>query len=56
MMEATPEPNLILPLDPANIAAVRRTFHSFGVACKTLAAASWLMDLMPGNDKWVISG
>jgi hypothetical protein len=56
MMEVTPEPNLILPLDPANIASVRGTFHSFGVACKTLAAASRLMDLMPGNDKWVISG
>ena len=56
MMEATPEPNLILPLDPANIASVRETFHSFGVACETLAAASRLMDLMPGNDKWVVSG
>lgn len=56
MMEITPEPNLILPLDPANIVSVRGAFHSFGVVCKTLAAASGLMDLMPGNDKWVISG
>ena len=56
MMEVTPEPNLILPLDPANIASVRGTFHSFGVACETLAAASRLMDLMPGNEKWVVSG
>lgn len=56
MMEVTPEPNLILPLDPTKIASVRETFHSFGVACKTLAAASRLMDLMPGNDKWVVSG
>lgn len=56
MMEVTPEPNLILPLDPADIASVRGTFHSFGVACETLAAASRLMGLMPDNDKWVISG
>lgn len=56
MMEVTPEPNLILPLDPADIASVRGTFYSFGVACETLAAASRLMDLMPGNDEWVISG
>ena len=56
MMEVTPEPNLILPLDPANTTSVRGAFHSFGVACETLAAASRLMDLMPGNEKWVVSG
>lgn len=56
MMEVTPEPNLILPLEPASNTSVRGAFHAFGVACKTLAAASRLMDLMPGNDKWVVSG
>ncbi len=56
MMEVTPEPNLILPLDPSNTASVGVAFRAFGVACETLAAASRLMDLMPGNDKWVVSG
>ncbi len=56
MMEVTPEPTLILPLEPASNTSVRGAFHAFGVACKTLAAASRLMDLMPGNDKWVVSG
>ena len=56
MMEVTPEPNLILPLDPSNTASVGVAFHAFGVACETLAAASRLMDIMPGNDKWVVSG
>ena len=56
MMEVTPEPNLILPLDPSNTASVGVAFQAFGVACETLAAASRLMDLMPGNDKWVVSG
>lgn len=56
MMEVTPEPNLILPFNPASTVSVRGAFHAFGVACETLAAASRLMDLMPGNDKWVVSG
>jgi hypothetical protein len=55
MMEVTPEPNLIIPFDPTDAESVRRTFHMFGVACQTLAAASRLVDLMPGNDQWIIS-
>jgi hypothetical protein len=39
MMEVTPEPNIIIPFDPANTESVRRTFHMFGVACQTIAAA-----------------
>lgn len=54
MMEVTPEPNLIIPFDPGNPEKVRDAFHIFGVACETLAAASQLVDLMPGNDRWVI--
>ncbi len=56
MMEVTPEPNLIIPFDAGDRESVGGAFKSFGVACDTLAAASRLMDLMPGNEKWVISG
>jgi hypothetical protein len=54
MLEVTPEPNLIIPFDPTHTECVRDAFHVFGVACETIAAASRLIDLMPGNDKWVI--
>ena len=54
MLEVTPEPNLIIPFDPTDTESVRDAFHVFGVACETIAAASRLIDLMPGNDKWVI--
>jgi len=51
MLEVTPEPNLIIPFDPANTESVRETFHVFGVACDNMAAASKLIDLMPGNER-----
>jgi hypothetical protein len=54
MLEVTPEPNLIIPFDPASTDSVYDAFHVFGVACDTIAAASNLIDLMPGNDKWVM--
>ena len=55
MMEVEPEPNIIIPFDPTDMASVQRTFHMFGVACQTIAAASRLIDLMPGNEQWIIS-
>jgi hypothetical protein len=55
MMEVEPEPNIIIPFDPTDTESVQRTFHTFGVACQTIAAASRLIDLMPGNDPWIIS-
>jgi hypothetical protein len=55
MMEVTPEPNLIIPFDPTDTESVRGAFQVFGVACQTIAAASRLVDLMPGNDQWIIS-
>jgi hypothetical protein len=55
MMEVTPEPNIIIPFDPTDTESVQRTFDMFGVACQTIAAASRLIDLMPGNDQWIIS-
>jgi hypothetical protein len=54
MLEVTPEPNLIIPFDPTRTESVRDAFQVFGVACDTIAAASKVIDLMPGNDKWVI--
>jgi hypothetical protein len=54
MLEVTPEPNLIIPFDPTQADSVRDAFHVFGVACQAIAAASKLIDLMPGNGKWVI--
>jgi hypothetical protein len=54
MLEVTPEPNLIIPCDPTSTESVRHAFHVLGVACETIAAASKVIDLMPGNDKWVI--
>jgi hypothetical protein len=53
-LEVTPEPNLIIPFDPTSTENVRDAFQVFGVACETIAAASKVIDLMPGNDKWVI--
>jgi hypothetical protein len=55
MMEVEPEPNIIIPFDPTDMAGVQHTFHMFGVACQTIAAASRLIDLMPGNDQWIIT-
>ena len=55
MMEVEPEPNIIIPVDPTDLGSVQRPFHILGVACQTIAAASRLIDLMPGNDQWIIS-
>jgi hypothetical protein len=55
MMEVEPEPNIIIPFDPADTESVQQTFHTFGVACQTIAAASRLIDQMPGNDQWIFS-
>ena len=54
-MEATPHPNLIIPLKPAYPPTVPQGFQTLGVACETLAAASRLIDLMPGNEDGVIA-
>ena len=54
MMEVTPEPSLTIPLNAHDPESVRQAFHTFGVVCKTLAAASQLIDRMPGNERWVI--
>jgi hypothetical protein len=55
MLEVTPEPSLITPFDPTDVDSVRVAFRVLGVACATIAAASRIIDLMPGNDQWTIS-
>jgi len=54
-MEVTPQPNLIIPLKLSDPASVRAGFRALGITCETLAAASRLIDLMPGNDDGVIA-
>jgi hypothetical protein len=54
MQECSPEPNLIIPFDATDVASVRLAFSTLSAACETLAAASRLIDLMPGNDRWVV--
>jgi hypothetical protein len=54
-MEVTPQPNLIIPLRLSDPASVRQGFRTLAVACNTLAAASRLIDLMPGNEEGVIT-
>lgn len=56
MMELTPEPSLIIPLSADQPASVQVAFRTLGVVCDTLAAASRLIDRMPGNDQWMIRG
>jgi hypothetical protein len=50
--EYLPEPSLIIPFDGQDAASVRGAFETFGVACQTIAAASSLIDRMPGNEQW----
>lgn len=54
-MEATPQPNLIIPLKLSEPVSIGKAFRTLGIACETLAAASRLIDLMPGNDDGVIN-
>ncbi|HEV2495728.1 MAG TPA: hypothetical protein VG204_21945 [Terriglobia bacterium] len=54
MMEVTPEPSVILPFNAHQPESVRQACRTFGVICDTLAAASRVIDLMPGTERWVI--
>ena len=54
-METTPQPNLIIPLKLSDPTSVRQGFRTLGVMCDTLAVASRLIDLMPGNEEGVIA-
>ncbi len=50
MLELTPEPNLIIPLNGEDERSVRAAFGVLAVFCETLACASRLMKIMPGNE------
>jgi hypothetical protein len=54
-MEVTPQPNVIIPLRLSDGKSVRDGFRTLAVVCETLAAASRLIDLMPGNEEGVIA-
>lgn len=54
-MEVTPQPNLIIPLKLSEPVSIGEAFRTLGIVCETLAAASRLIDLMPGNDDGVIN-
>jgi hypothetical protein len=52
MTEASPEPNLIIPLNAFDHTTVKMAFTTVAAACKTLEAATRLIDLMPGNEEY----
>jgi hypothetical protein len=52
MTEASPEPNLIIPLNAFDRSTVKMAFTIVAAACKTLEAATRLIDLLPGNEKY----
>ncbi len=53
MMECTPEPNLVIALNAFDPNSVQSAFTTLAAVCETLTAACRLIDLMPGNEKWV---
>ncbi len=50
-LEASPEPNLLVEINPSDHASVRRAFDTLAVLCETMAAASRMAALLPGNDQ-----
>ncbi len=50
-LEASPEPNLLVEIDPGDHASVRQAFELLAVLCETMALASRIMALLPGNDR-----
>jgi hypothetical protein len=51
MLEAGPEPSFIAEIDPGNPESVRQSFDALAVLCETMAAASRLAPLLPGNSE-----
>jgi hypothetical protein len=49
MLEACPEPSFIVEIDPESAGSVRRAFDALAALCETMAAASSLAALLPGN-------
>jgi hypothetical protein len=51
MLEVTPEPNLIIRLNGEDVGSVRDGFDRLAACCETLACATRLMKIMPGNER-----
>ena len=51
MLEAPPEPSVILPVNGTDAASVASAFEKLASMTQTLAAASALIELMPGNER-----
>jgi len=49
MLEVSPEPSFIVEIDPGNAGSVREALDALAVLCETMAAASRLVALLPGN-------
>lgn len=49
MNELTPEPNVVFPFRADDPKSIQSAFAGFAVLCQTLALASTLVSLMPGN-------
>jgi hypothetical protein len=50
MMEVYPEPTLIITIDTRHVESVLNAFRVLGTACDTLACASRLISILPGNE------
>jgi hypothetical protein len=50
-LEAEPEPAFLAEVNPSDTTSVRQAFDSLAVLCETLAAASRLMGMLPGNQE-----
>ena len=49
MLELTPEPNVLIPFHGEDAGDTANAFRVLSVLCGTLAAASELIDIMPGQ-------
>lgn len=50
-LEAEPEPAFLAEIHPVNAASVRQAFRALAILTETLAAASRLIGLLPGNQE-----
>ena len=50
MMEVYPEPTLIIPMDTCRPEGIQEAFRVLGAACETVACASRLISVLPGNE------
>ncbi len=51
MLEVTPEPNVLIPFNGENTASASEAFSVLSILCETLACASSLIGIMPGQPK-----